>query len=63
MKMTKGKCRYCYQNTGRLTILTPYGRCQKCEDIFRAWTKGLHKREFKDAEIIPSTNAQTSNNR
>ena len=43
--MTKAKCRYCK----KLTILTPYGRCRKCEDIFRAWTARLHRQEFKDA--------------
>lgn len=46
--MTKGICRYCK----KLAYLTPYGRCQKCEDVFRAWTARLHRREFKDAMVI-----------
>ena len=43
--MTKSKCRYCK----KLAYLTPYGRCKKCEDIFRAKMANLHRREFEDA--------------
>ena len=46
--MAQGTCRYCK----KVANLTPYGRCQKCEDIFRAWTARLHRREFKNAMVI-----------